>query len=340
MYNKIIVTICCFFILVILLFSSIVIAKENENGKPDLCEKFEDKKDKWEEKWKDKEEEDKEWGDKWEEKRENKIEKLDVLKDKFCDECDDNDDGDNGNGGDDNGNGGDSNNIKTSFYSRRGNIPPVADTSAGEPYIGFINENIEFNGSFSFDPDGYIVDFIWEFSDDTVQNGEIVIYSFSEEGDYDVFLTVVDNNGAINTSFTIVSIVQPNNPPAKPSIDGNSIGFVDSLYDFSVLSYDLDDDDISYYVDWGDGVNINSQFVKNGTEMIFQYSWNKSGLYTINVKAFDGNSFSDNAEFIIEIGVYQASVISDILLFLILVVLLISIYLILAHRNKEKPKKL
>jgi hypothetical protein len=340
MYKNNTATFCCFFILGVLIFSSIVIAKDNDNGKPDLCDKFEDKKNKWEDKWENKEEEDKDWGDKWEEKREKKIDKLDDLKDKFCDECDDDDndgDDDDDDGGD--GGGGDSNNIRTTSYGKTGNIPPIANTSAGEPYIGFPNENIEFDGSFSFDPDGYIIEFIWEFSDGTFKEGEVVFHSFSEIGDYDVILTVRDNDGAINSTNTFILIIRPNNPPTKPVVDGTSTGFTDTLYDFKIISNDFDDDDISYYVDWGDGSNINSQFVHNGTEMIFQYAWNTSGIYVISVKSFDGLSFSETTKFEINIGIYSASSILDIIFFIMFILILVSIYLILAHRNKEKPKQ-
>jgi len=335
MYKDNIATFCCFLIFGMLIFSSIVIAKENENGKPDLCDKFEEKKDKWEDKWENKEKEDKDWGDKWEEKREKKIDKLDVLKDKFCDECDD----DNGDDDDDNGNGGGSNNIRTTSSSKTSNIPPIANTSAGEPYIGFPNENIEFDASFSFDPDGYIVEFIWVFSDGTLKDGEIVFYSFKDIGNYDVILTVRDNDGAINSTNTDILIVKPNNPPTAPIVEGTSFGIIDSLYDFSVVSYDSDDDDISYYVDWGDGMTSESLFVSNGTEMIFKYAWDSPGDYTISVKSFDGFTFSETTEFEINIGIYSASLISDIIFFIVLILILICIYLIFNHRKKEKLKK-
>lgn len=342
MNKKYIATICCFFILCILIISSIVIAKDNGNGKPDLCDKFEEKKNKWEDKWENKEVEEKDWGDKWDIKREKKIEKLDILKDKFCDECDDNNGGDNGNGdngnGDD-GNGGDSNIIFTTS-SRKGNIPPVADVSAGEPYIGFSNENMEFNGSLSYDPDGYIVEFIWEFIDGTTKEGEIVFHSFNIKGDYEVKLTVFDNEGASNSTIAYISVIKPNIPPTTPSIYGPIFGKINTEYDFSVISYDFDDDNLIYYVDWGDGLISESLYIPNGTEMVFKYSWDSTGDYIITVKSFDGITYSETSEFHIQIGINLASTISDILLFIITILILISIFLIINHGRKEKPKRI
>lgn len=331
----------CILIISFLIISSIVIAKENDNGNPDLCNKFEEKKNKWEIKWENKEEEDKDWGDKWEIKRQNKIDKLDDLTDKFCDECEEDDDeyDDEDNNDKDDNEGNNNNKIKTSNY-KTFNEPPIANTSAGEPYIGFIYEDIQFNGSNSYDPDGYIVEFIWEFSDGTIKNGEIVYNSFNEEGESKVLLSVIDNDGSINSTKTIAIIIKPNNPPLKPTINAKSEGITDILYDFTVLSYDIDNDDISYYINWGDGQNSKSQFVKNGTEMIFQYSWNSSGIYTISVKAYDGYAFSEITEFEINIGINTASILSEILLFIFLIIILISIYLLISHRNREKPKKI
>ena len=344
MYKKHITTFCCFFIISTLITTAIVIAKDNGNGKPDLCDKFEEKKDKWFDKWENKEEQEKDWGDKWEEKREKKIDKLDDKKEKFCDECDDDNDGDdnddnNGNDDDDGNGDGSDKYIGKTYSEGTGNIPPVADVSAGEPYIGFKDENIEFNGSFSYDIDGYIVDFIWRFSDGSIKNGEVVFHSFKINGDYEVELSVTDNDGAINSTITYISVVQPNNPPTAPVVIGPSFGITDSLYDFSVVSFDSDNDNLIYYVDWGDGWKSESPSVSNGTEVIFKYDWDSTGDYIISVKSFDGFTFSETTEYEITIGVYKASTVSDIILFIILILILISVYLILNNRRKEKPKK-
>jgi hypothetical protein len=55
--------------------------------------------------------------------------------------------------------------------TRNPNKKPVADLSAGAPYIGFIEEEIEFNGSLSYDSDGYIVKYEWIFGVETTGNG-------------------------------------------------------------------------------------------------------------------------------------------------------------------------
>ena len=45
------------------------------------------------------------------------------------------------------------------------NHAPTADGTAGEPYKGFVGEEITFNGSRSYDIDGTIVSWLWSFGD-------------------------------------------------------------------------------------------------------------------------------------------------------------------------------
>ena len=88
------------------------------------------------------------------------------------------------------------------------NYPPVADASAGEPYIGFIQEHITLNGTKSYDPDGRIVEWIWDFGDGTTGEGELSAHSYSKPDIYSVILTVKDNRGATDSDETqVVALV-------------------------------------------------------------------------------------------------------------------------------------
>lgn len=89
-------SICILLVVGMLVFTSFAVAV-----KPDLSEKFENKKEKWEDNWKDKEEDGKDWDDKWELKRQKKIDQLDEKVEKFSDG---NGDGNNNNGDDGGGN--------------------------------------------------------------------------------------------------------------------------------------------------------------------------------------------------------------------------------------------
>jgi PKD repeat protein len=68
------------------------------------------------------------------------------------------------------------------------------------------NETIMFNATNSYDPDGFIVNYEWDFGDDIAAAGEIVEHSYSKPGDYIVILRVTDNASVSNTNTMILTI--------------------------------------------------------------------------------------------------------------------------------------
>ena len=71
-----------------------------------------------------------------------------------------------------------------------------------------VNEDIEFNASLSYDPDGIIVEYHWEFGDgSTVSEVDpITVHSYGFPGCYVVNLTVTDDDGMINTTSKCVAV--------------------------------------------------------------------------------------------------------------------------------------
>jgi len=79
-----------------------------------------------------------------------------------------------------------------------------------------------------------------------------------------------------------------NNPPEAPIIDGPTIGATEIKYDFTFVTTDSDDDDVYYYIDWGDG-NYEDWIgpFGSGEEIIVNHSWLSENTYTILSKAKD-----------------------------------------------------
>jgi len=90
------------------------------------------------------------------------------------------------------------------------NQPPVANFtySPENPVVG---QAVAFNASESYDPDGYIVSYEWDFGDGNVTNTteETINHSYSEAGSYEVTLTVKDDKGATNSTTKMITIYSP-----------------------------------------------------------------------------------------------------------------------------------
>ena len=85
------------------------------------------------------------------------------------------------------------------------NTPPLASCrfSSDSPVVG---EWILFDASASFDPDGRLVDFVWDFGDGTSARGTRVGHAYEVTGLYCVRLTIEDDAGAtasLEHTFTV-----------------------------------------------------------------------------------------------------------------------------------------
>jgi len=69
-------------------------------------------------------------------------------------------------------------------------------------------ENITFNAVSSFDPNGKIVSYLWDFGDGSKGTDEQTVHSYKNAGDYAVKLKVTDNDGNETSSSRFVTIIQ------------------------------------------------------------------------------------------------------------------------------------
>lgn len=87
------------------------------------------------------------------------------------------------------------------------NHPPIAAISYSpfNPTVGML---VSFNGINSFDPDGFITSYQWNFGDNATDSGPFVSHAYFAPGDYFATLTVTDNQGATGTASAIVHVSQ------------------------------------------------------------------------------------------------------------------------------------
>ncbi|MCW7080650.1 MAG: PKD domain-containing protein, partial [Candidatus Methanospirare jalkutatii] len=87
------------------------------------------------------------------------------------------------------------------------NQPPIANFTYS-PEKPVVNQPVTFDASSSYDPDGNIISYEWNFGDGNITNTthEIIKHSYSEAGSYEVTLTVKDDEGATNSTTKIITV--------------------------------------------------------------------------------------------------------------------------------------
>jgi len=167
--------------------------------------------------------------------------------------------------------------------------PPVAD--AGGPYSGRPGRAIAFDGTWSYDPDGDIVSYAWNFGDGETGTGAKTSHVYDDEGTYTVTLTVTDNDDLTDSDTTTTTVSRPPPPPKnkKPKADaGPNVKIsVGSIIHFSGAgSYDPDGEIVSYRWDFGDGAK------DSGMNVSHVYS--ELGHYTVTLTVKDNRGAEDS----------------------------------------------
>ncbi|MFQ6033579.1 MAG: DUF4384 domain-containing protein, partial [Candidatus Bipolaricaulia bacterium] len=111
----------------------------------------------------------------------------------------------------------------TSFQVVGGGPPPPPANRAPvasftfSPYYPLVGQQVVFNASSSYDPDGWLTGYRWDFdSNGTIDAwGRTVAHTFYTPGSHPVTLTVTDNQGA-SSSVTHAVSVQGYTPPPPP----------------------------------------------------------------------------------------------------------------------------
>ena len=170
------------------------------------------------------------------------------------------------------------------------NLLPIADFN-WTPTFPDPGETIIFNASDSYDPDGYIKLYEWDWDNDGEYDyknftSPIAAHIFEEEGYYPVTLRVHDHNFSNDTITKTVRV--GNQQPSPPIIKGPIQGKVGVEYDYTFNSTDDDNDDLVYVVDWGDDSPL--EYIgpsPPGEEVNASHTWYEAGTYPICAKSID-----------------------------------------------------
>ena len=175
-------------------------------------------------------------------------------------------------------------------------IPPVANFTF-TPRSPIVGQQVSFNGTLSFDPDGFVALWIWNFGDGftVVSSSPFANHSYFNSGNYTVTLTVQDNAGLASSKSETI-FVQP-----QPQHDVSVIGlFVSSTTAVSsqrvFIEVELRDDgtnpenvSVTVYANGQAIQTLSGLFIQNCGSNCFYYveiAWDTTnvapGQYTIS----------------------------------------------------------
>jgi len=89
----------------------------------------------------------------------------------------------------------------TTIQTTTSNQPPIAD--AGDDVVAFIDDEITFDGSKSYDPDGFELSYEWNLGEGGAENDIKTIHKYSYSGTYLVTLTVFDGRYYVGDTITV-----------------------------------------------------------------------------------------------------------------------------------------
>ncbi|MDH5517171.1 MAG: PKD domain-containing protein, partial [Gammaproteobacteria bacterium] len=168
-------------------------------------------------------------------------------------------------------------------------LPPVAKTNG--PYVAVNGSPVSFNSAGSFDPDGSIVSYLWNFGgvygSSSVAN-PVFTFNVTSESKINVSLTVVDNEG--NSTSSVVRVIVLMAPNSAPVADAGLpvSGVVNVPVEFNGTgSIDPDGDQIYLKWEFGDG---STSFSDRPL-----HAFNRCGVYDVSLAVTDIHSLSDSA---------------------------------------------
>jgi hypothetical protein len=110
--------------------------------------------------------------------------------------------------------------IPIKVIKRNNPIAPVAVIHDHDKSV-FVGEEIQFNASGSYDPDGWIIYYHWKFGDGGEGFGNNISYTFHETGEYLIILKVSDNDEMTSEGSSTIKV-----RVSSPTSDEGSVPFM------------------------------------------------------------------------------------------------------------------
>ncbi len=178
---------------------------------------------------------------------------------------------------------GDLSSLVTNFGATGGTSPspneaPVAE--AGSDRSGKAGDTFTFDGTGSYDTDGTISSYAWNFGDGGSAQGSSVEHQYSSAGTYTVTLEVTDDDGESSTD-TCTVIISSNQAPVADAGSDKTAGVGETVNFDGTGSDDPDGTISSHAWNFGDGGSAQGSTAS--------HSYSSAGLYTVTLTVTDND---------------------------------------------------
>ncbi|MCD6478257.1 MAG: PKD domain-containing protein, partial [Candidatus Diapherotrites archaeon] len=163
-----------------------------------------------------------------------------------------------------------------------------------DKYFGQAPLTVTFDASSSFDPDGTIVSYEWDFGDGSTASGVVSAHVFQERGTYLVKLRVKDQNNLCGEASVIIQVGLDSYAPVAIIRADKYFGQAPLTVTFDASSsFDPDGTIVSYEWDFGDG--------NTASDITAIHTYPTEGIYMVKLTVVDNNGKSNNATQTIQI---------------------------------------
>jgi PKD repeat protein len=176
-----------------------------------------------------------------------------------------------------------------------GNNPATAEAvssftpeaRAGNDTNGLTGVGVPFKGEGSFDYDGTISEYAWEFGDGSSALGAAPTHAYSQPGTYTAKLTITDDAGRTATDTLTVTIELSQQKPVARLTGPYLATATRDVFLSSTESFDRNNDPLTYKWDFGDGTTATSDSF-NGVN----HAYAEPGDYEVTLIVNDGKEDS------------------------------------------------
>ncbi len=178
-------------------------------------------------------------------------------------------------------------------------VPTVSLTA--NPKTGEAALEVTFIAT-SNDPDGDNLTISWDFGDGQTEQGQTQRkHTYQNSGVYTVKVDVSDGKSGTASGSTQITVTAKNNDPEVTLTADKISGTAPLTVNFTANAFDVDNDNLTFSWDFGDGEDLDSQSTEEVEEKQ-NHTYDKAGTYTAKVTVSDdkGNSASDSVEITVE----------------------------------------